>query len=118
MLTCYSALLYLLALHNMADTIGPEDIRKMAAKSPTERLEWLLTLGDFKEAHRLLVDLLQRYTDFLNNTNANESILVDRISDKDTRRSYFDQANAFGDVVFELIEVVGQRSRLHRLLVV
>ena len=39
MLTCYSALVYLLALHNSAGTVTPDDVRGMVAKSPTERLE-------------------------------------------------------------------------------
>src|SRR5213594_4182804 len=119
MLTCYSALLYLLALHNRKGTVSPEDVRAMVANSPTERLEWLLTLEDTDgKAHSLVQKLLDMYAAFLINTNADEKTLLERISDKTVRQQYFQEAHAFGDAVFDLIEIIGQKSRLHRLLVV
>jgi len=118
MLTCYSALLYLLAIHDKSKTVSPEDVRGMVSKSPTERLEWLLSLEHLKDAHGGVRNLLEKYEQFLNNTNADEKTLLERISDKATRRDYFNQANAFGDAVFDLIEIIGHKSRLHRLLVV
>ena len=42
MLTCYSALLYLLAVHSKQDTVHPYYILSMRQLSPTGRLEWLL----------------------------------------------------------------------------
>jgi hypothetical protein len=118
MLTCYSALLWLLALHNDTGTVTPEHVRAMVDHSPTERLEWLLIQDHVKEAHAVVRQLLDRYAEFLNNTNAPETTLLEWISDRATRIKYFEEANAFGDAVFELIEIIGRRSRLHRLLVV
>ena len=118
MLTCYSALIYLLALHNRTRTAKPEDIREMVAESPTRRLESLLDYGDLSAAHSVIQELLQMYGHFLSNTNANEATLLQRFSDKATRTLYSDQARAFGDTVFTLIGIIGQERPLHRLLVV
>ena len=74
MLTCYSALVYLLALHNAAGTVSPEDVRGMVARSPTERLEWLLTLEYLKDAHGVVGELLDKYSEFLGNTNETDCL--------------------------------------------
>jgi predicted nucleotidyltransferase len=42
LLTCYSALLYLLATYVNQNTVHPTDAISMTMLSPTERLEWLL----------------------------------------------------------------------------
>lgn len=118
MLTCYSALIYLLALHNRAGTVSPDDIREMVALSPTQRLGWLLEPENPGDAQSVVQKLLDMYAAFLSNTDAPETTLLERINDKTKRGQYFEQATAFGDAVFELIEFVGQKSRLHRLLVV
>jgi predicted nucleotidyltransferase len=118
MLTCYSAIVYLLATYNEFNTVNQDDVRKMVAKTPTERLEWLLTLQRFEGAHPVAKVLLEQYSGFLVNTNAPEDELLVRFADKATRQRYFAQATEFGDSVFGLIELVGQKSRFHRLLLV
>ncbi|MBI3474278.1 MAG: hypothetical protein HY010_00975, partial [Acidobacteria bacterium] len=42
LLTCYSALLYLLAVYGREQTVSPTDALAMIGLTPTERLEWLL----------------------------------------------------------------------------
>ncbi len=118
MLTCYSALIYLLALYDAARTVSPEDVQEMVKRSPTERLEWIIEAGQFKDANELIEKLLMEYEQFLQNTNADEKTLLDRMEDRSIRTSYFDQANAFGETIFDLIENIGRKSHLHRLLVV
>src|SRR5262245_52132623 len=51
LLTCYSALLYLLAIYTRKGTVTPLDARKMIRLTPTERLEWLLDQPRLKDAH-------------------------------------------------------------------
>ena len=41
MLTCYSAIVYLLAIYAKSNTVRPDDVRKMVALTPTRRLERL-----------------------------------------------------------------------------
>ena len=89
----------------------------MTPKSRRKSLRTFL-LEHLKDAHDGVRNLLEKYEQFLNNTKADEKTLLERISDKATRRDYFNQANAFGDAVFDLIEIFGHKSRLHRLLVV
>jgi predicted nucleotidyltransferase len=118
MLTCYSALIYLLVLHNQFGTVSPEDVRQMVAKSPTERLEFLLHADGMKKTHPVVTELLDMYSAFLENTDADERTMLNRISDKETRLQYLNAAALFGDSVFELIKIVGEEKRFHRLLVV
>jgi hypothetical protein len=90
----------------------------MVKLSPTERLEWLLGKPALKSSHEKVKELLNRYEQFLESTDATEQTLLDRLADQKIRRSYFEAANIFGDTMFELIELLGRKSRFHRLLVV
>lgn len=51
LLTCYSALLYLLAIYGRDHTVTPVNAAEMAAMTPTERIEWLRNQADLAEAH-------------------------------------------------------------------
>jgi predicted nucleotidyltransferase len=118
LLTCYSALLYLLAIHTRSNTVTPEDATHMVSQSPTERLEWLLYQSDIGTAHEGIRGLLNLYEDFLTNSGKSEAELVEQFLSTPTSQKYFAAAASFGDKVFEVIEMIGQHKRLHRLLVV
>ena len=49
LLTCYSGLLYLLAVYSRRKTVSPTDVVDMSRLTPAERLEWLLA-----ETHQYL----------------------------------------------------------------
>lgn len=118
LLTCYSALLYLLAVHTRKETVSPEDAAEMIGMTPTQRLEWLLAQQDLESAHENVLGLIGDYEEFLTNTAEPESVLIERFLDRETSREYFQNATRFGNRVFDLIETLGQRRSLHRLLVV
>jgi len=118
LLTCYSALLYLLAIFGRKDTVTPDDVVQMTQLTPTERLEWLLAQTDFEGAHNALRTLLEQYEAFLTTTNIPEAELIKKFLDKNASREYMKRANAFGESVFEALTAIGKGSRLHRLLVV
>lgn len=118
LLTCYSALLYLLGVFQRNATVTPDDARAMVKFSPTERLEWILRQPHLAEGHGTTDELLRKYEEFLKDTDASEQDLIERFKDQAARRGRFAAANAFGDTMFELIELLGHKSRLHRLLVV
>jgi predicted nucleotidyltransferase len=118
MLTCYSALVYLLAVYNQTKTVSPDDVRAMVKLTPTERLEWIATQPDLEEVQPKAFELLGGYERFLQNTDADKQVLLDRIGDRTTRRAYFKEAGAFGDTMFELVQLLGKTSRLHRILLV
>jgi hypothetical protein len=118
LLTCYSALLYLLAVFVQDKTVSPNDAAAMIKLTPTERLEWLLQQGSLACAHDSLGKLLTKYEDFLKATNAEEKELVNRFLDKETSREYMKAARTFGDLVFEVLTTIGAGNPFHRLLVV
>jgi predicted nucleotidyltransferase len=118
LLTCYSALLYLLAVFSKNKTVSPTDAEHMISLSPTGRLEWLLTQGEVEVAHASLNVLLNKYEEFLSNTDAPEDDLILRFMDKQNRRKYWESSNEFGDLVFTVLGMIGNNRPFHRVLVV
>jgi len=118
LLTCYSALLCLLAVYRLQNTVSPTDATAMIGMTPTERLEWLLGQAHLAHAHPKISKLLEQYERFLEATNAEEPELVRRFLDKKTSQEYTAEAYTFGDLVFEVLTAIGGESRFHRLLVV
>ncbi len=116
LLTCYSALAYLLAICATRKTVTPADARKMAASTPTARLEALVS--EFAGDRVIVEKLLTAYERFLTNTDAPEQELVERFKDQATSRQFFSEANTFGDLVCQLLDGTGKGTRLHRLLLV
>lgn len=118
LLTCYSALLYLLSVYGSEKTVSPSHAMVMISLTPTERLESLLARVDLAHAHGAISKLLDQYEIFLEATNAGEEELLGRFLDKDKSNSYISAAYKFGDLVFEALTAIGNGSRFHRLLVV
>jgi len=118
LLTCYSALLYLLAIYGSRRTVTPEDAMTMVTLTPTERLEWLLKRRNLRRAHGAIKRLLRQYDRFLETTNAAENVLIRRFMDKGISQSYMNAAYRFGDLVFDVLTSIGNGNRFHRLLVV
>jgi predicted nucleotidyltransferase len=118
LLTCYSALLYLLSVYDRARTVTPIDASEMAAMTPTERIEWLRRQADLADAHAALDELLFAYERFLDSTDMSEAELIKTFLTPAARREYMEHAHRFGDLVFRVMEIVGRHNRFHRLLVV
>jgi len=118
LLTCYSALLYLLAVFSKAGTVSPVDAAEMIALTPTQRLEWMLSQPKLGAAHAKINELLDGYEQFLENTEVAKEDLISRFLDREKRREYSESAYRFGDVVWDVLDIIGSRSRFHRLLIV
>lgn len=118
LLTCYSALLYLLAVFSERETVSPADAFKMTELTPTERLEWLLGQSRLKNIRPEVSQLLATYENFLEQTSASEDVLIERFLKESNGRRYSETGNKLGDLVFRILEGIGQRNRFHRLLVV
>jgi hypothetical protein len=116
LLTCYSALLYLLAIFGAERTVRPEDAVAMTRQSPTQRLEWILQRKELADAHESVRLLIDQYEKFLTSTDFPEKALIERIIN--SNESLFSSAEGFGDLMFEIIETIGRRSNFHRVLVV
>jgi hypothetical protein len=117
LLTCYSALLYLLAVHNRNQTVTPDDVITMTRLTPTQRLEWLYEQEDCRSAHEAVKRLLNLYDSFLSTTE-NEQELAEKLMDRTEGRRYAESTYQFGDTVFEVLGLIGGGTRFHRLLVV
>lgn len=118
LLTCYSALLYLLAVFMKNKTVSPTDAKNMISLTPTARLEWLLEQPHCKRAHQSIRNLIAQYETFLSKTDAPEKELVALFMDKQKRTQYFGSKYAFGNSVSQVLETVGKDSLFYRLLVV
>jgi predicted nucleotidyltransferase len=118
LLTCYSALLYLLAIFLKNATVSPTDAVHMISLQPTQRLDWLASQPELDDARLAMEKLIGRYEEFLANTDASEEELVVRFMDKQKSREYLESAYQFGDLVYEALDVIGKKNRFYRLLVV
>jgi hypothetical protein len=118
LLTCYSALLYLLAIFGDQGTVHPDDAINMTRLSPTGRLEWLLKQAHIATAHETIQNLLDHYEEFLAATDHPEEELIALFLDHEKSNEYMRSANRLGDLTFQAIELIGQRSPFHRVLVV
>ena len=118
LLTCYSALLYLLSVFSRNGTVSPLDAAAMISLTPTERLEWMLSQRELASAHGKITELLVHYEKFLENTDAPKQELIGRFFDNQEREKYRDSAEHFGDLIRDVFDLIGNRSSFHRLLVV
>lgn len=118
LLTCYSALLYMMVLFQRNGTVSPKDMEELIRLSPLERIGWLLGQQDTRQAKGDVEKLIQQYETFLSNTNAPESELIKRFQDKETIRRLVGNTYQFGETMFDLIMKLGNSSRFHRILVV
>jgi predicted nucleotidyltransferase len=118
LLTCYSGLLYLLAVFSKNGTVTPTDVASMIGVTPTQRLEWMIAQPELTGAKNTIGKLMDGYERFLARTDASEDELVAIFMDKRKKEDYMASAFEFGDLVFAVFNEVGRGSRFHRLLVV
>jgi hypothetical protein len=118
LLTCYSSLIYLLAVFSAKKTVSAEDAIEMTRLTPTQRLEWIRQQERYASSHGRIEELLTSYERFLQSTDEQENTLIERFSDREQSRTMFSAANQFGSLVFDILEDIGQGNRFHRVLVV
>lgn len=118
LLTCYSALLYLLSVFSKTHTVSPTDTVHMISLTPTQRLEWVLSQPELAHVHDKTRQVIEHYEEFLTNTEVPKDQLIASFLDKDASRKYFQSADNFGDLAFDLLDAIGKKNRFHRLLVV
>jgi len=118
LLTCYSALLYLLVVYAKNRTVSPTDALHMISLTPTERLEWLMSQPNLSDSRPAIENLITFYEQFLQLTDASKSDLVALFGDKGRSKEYWESASKFGDLVFEVLQSIGKDNRFYRLLVV
>jgi len=118
MLTCYSAILFLLHKYECSGTVSVADAKTMVSLSPTKRIKSLLDDSSCSSAHGVLQSLLQKYDEFLQVTDAREEVQIAAFLDRQQSRERLEQAAKFGDDVAEAVNRIGKSGRLLRLLTV
>lgn len=116
-LTCYSALLYLMQVFHEQATVRPADVVDMVKLSPTERLEWINKRPGF--AHGVTVSkILDCYERFLESTNKDEAELIKLFMDPRSARSFTADSHEVGDAIVQLLQQMGSENGLYRYLIV
>lgn len=116
LLTCYSAILYLTAQVRERGTVSPEVARGMVATTPTARLEHVAAVSP--EAAASVKKILESYTKFLATCDDEKKALEEKFADNEFKRERFREAKVFGDEVFSLLHLVGERTSVFRYLLV
>ena len=116
MLTCYSAILFLLHKFERKQTVTVEDAKHMVGLTPTGRIRFLI---EKESGARLVLEgLLDKYDAFLHLTNDAEEAQLAAFLDPALSKQRLEQAAQFGDDVAEAVNKIGRGSRLHRHLIV
>lgn len=123
--TCYSAVVYLLAVFASNRTVTPADVTRMVELSPTERLEAVATEEKWSDEFRAHInqhaeEALSHYSDFLQLTHQpTKSAVRSYTADELNWRS---KSYGFGGSLASLIDLLGSVSddalRLRRLILI
>jgi hypothetical protein len=118
MLTCYSAILFLLFVYSRKGTVSVSDAQKMVSLTPTGRVEYVANELSGSDPATCIHDFLGKYERFLEVTNASEEDLVSRFSDESEIRKLREEQSEFGDLAYEILYSIGHKNRLYRRLVI
>lgn len=116
MLTCYSALLFLLAVYKLDGTVSPTRAKEMTRLTPTARLQWLLDQPTFSSVHSKVHTLLGMYGDFLQRMDRPKEELSEafEVNSKD----WVNKSYEFGNTIFDILSDIGGGSKFFRIVVV
>lgn len=115
MLTCFSGIIYLLAVYSRGQTVIPNDIKSMISITPTERLEAIAS-GGFWGDFGVPVDVgvtvqtaLSEYSDFLSLTHLPTKKSVQMYTGDES--AWKQKSYAFGESLSNLIDLLGGTSK-------
>lgn len=116
MLTCYSALLFLLAVYKLDGTVSPDRAKEMTKLTPTDRLQWLLQESSFSEVHRQILELLEKYGEFLKRTDQPKDKLKELF--ENNTKDWVQKSYEFGNTLFDILSTLGRDTKFFRLIAV
>ncbi|WP_263588197.1 nucleotidyltransferase domain-containing protein [Sphingopyxis sp. GC21] len=112
MLTCYSGIVYLLAVYARDNRVRPDDVKAMIAISPTERLEAIVA-ADFGLPENSAATLkeavhhaLTSYSEFLGLTHSKKAVQIYTEDETMWRKKSY----AFGRSLSTMIDCLGEVS--------
>jgi predicted nucleotidyltransferase len=118
LLTCYSALVYLMGVMEERGTVSKEDAIHMVSLSPIERLQWIPTQPKFKRLYSNVEEIVSLYANFLEKTGDPKEQLIEMFMDKNKSGEAFQGAKEFGNQVYELLSSMGKENKVFRIIVV
>lgn len=118
MLTCYSAVLYLLNEFSVLGTVTPGNANSMCMKTPIERLQSISDTTETPQLRQHITDILERYDGFLQTSNCSDDDLVAHMRVSDNFDKQRIAAYEFGHGFYKALKVVGNDNDFHRLIVV
>jgi len=118
MLTCFSALLFLLDIYVKKSTVTVMDAKKMVSLTPTSRVESAMKGSTNTKSVQSIRELLELYGRFLTVTNASEADLVSLFSNEEQKKRLRQEQSRFGDLVYEALQSIGEGNKFYRRLVV
>jgi hypothetical protein len=118
MLTCYSAVLYLLFVYDRNKTVRPEDAQMMVTLTPTQRVEFVEDVLAGSEFAPLVHQFLDKYERFLEVTSASEKDIVELFSNDAEAHKLIDEQSDFGDLAYRILYSIGHENRLYRRLLI
>ncbi|UWQ82255.1 hypothetical protein [Leisingera caerulea] len=116
MLTCYSAICYLLYCFKQNGTVTPQDAKDMVLLTPIERLTHIADHFGKSELKHANEDLISRYSEFLKTTDMPEEDLRCEVSKN--WKSWEEKSYEFGDKLDFYLKTLGKDTRFLRLLVI
>lgn len=117
-LTCYSAILYMLEQFSKTGTVTPQDAVEMCLLTPKGRIVKLLDRASDDRKKIVLQKLLDQYERFLEMTDASEEELAELMNEKARQEGFAKEAAEFGETMFDAVNLIGDGSSFHRLVVV
>lgn len=121
MMTCYSALVYLLNLYKNNNTVHPAEAESMAQRTPLDRLHSVLDDPkniNNKVARDAINRIVDLYDDFLVNTNKADQEQIEMFADPATAKRLNAESYELGHQLARLLIALGNGNSFLRVLLV
>lgn len=103
--TCFATISAIGALEPPVDS---NKIKSLIYMTPRERLAEIPK--HLPETKQIVEDLLGKYSSFIHKTGLSEDKLNELFEDQDNAQKLFNEANEFGDLMFDLLEKIDQQT--------
>lgn len=121
MMTCYSALVYLLNAYKNNKTVHPADAESMAQRTPLDRFHYVLDdpkNAENSPARQAISDIVDLYDEFLKNTNKPDQEQIEMFADPKIAKRLNSASYALGYELARLLIALGNGNSFLRVLLV
>lgn len=115
-MTCFSAIAFLLNNYRDKKTVTPSDAYDMTQLTPLRRMEWIAQSSACFEG--VIAELIDQYSIFLSDVQGGDEQLRKRFSDAKEAGLLREKSQLFGQMMFKTLREIGGDTKFYRLLVV